>query len=60
MIVECEKCGASNEVTLQYSPFGPANQEKESAFCEKCNALLGRYRCLSVDVTLIDDTPSAV
>lgn len=57
MIVQCKSCGAQNRVDLQYSSFGPANQEKESANCQKCNALLDRYRCLTLDVTLIEDAP---
>lgn len=52
MIVECQ-CGAINKVTVEYSNFGPANQDKLWANCAKCGKPLQRFKCFEVSVELI-------
>lgn len=50
--VRCARCGADHVVTYNFSDFGPANSEHETANCQRCGARLVRKRCLSVDARL--------
>jgi len=54
MRMKCE-CGAENEVTIEYSSFGPANQDKLWANCAACGEPMQRFKCFDLTVELVKD-----
>ncbi|KEC75401.1 hypothetical protein RLPCCGM1_c0772 [Rhizobium leguminosarum bv. phaseoli CCGM1] len=42
-------------MTVEYSGFGPANQDKIWAKCAKCGEQLQRFKCFDVTVELVPD-----
>jgi formate dehydrogenase maturation protein FdhE len=54
MKVKCVNCGATNEVTTEYSSFGPANQEKIEANCANCGTLLRKFKCFGLSVKEVE------
>ena len=55
MKIKCNACGALNDVKVEYSSFGPANQDKLEANCARCGKFLQRFKCFDVTVEVIDE-----
>lgn len=54
-IIQCTHCGTLNRVTIRYSDFGPANQERETGECISCGHEIISKKCLGISVEKVDN-----
>jgi hypothetical protein len=58
-IWRCQVCNTLNRLTFNYGEAGPANSEREKAYCAQCNALIADAKCLSIQVALVKGNAAA-